>query len=46
MRIGAIILSRYSSSRLPGKALIKINEKEVLKYIVERLQEYYRMKTL
>lgn len=37
MKIGAIILSRFSSSRLPGKALMKINDKPVLKYIIERL---------
>lgn len=37
MKIGIIILSRYSSSRLPGKALMKINGKEILNYIVERL---------
>jgi spore coat polysaccharide biosynthesis protein SpsF len=39
MKIGAIILSRFSSARLPGKALKKINGKEVLKIIVERLEK-------
>lgn len=34
---GAIILSRYDSTRLPGKALRKINDKTVLEYIIERL---------
>lgn len=37
MKIGIIILSRFSSNRLPGKALMKINGKTVLQYIVERL---------
>ena len=37
MNIGAVILSRYSSSRLPGKALMKINEYVTLEYIIERL---------
>lgn len=37
-KIAAIILSRYSSSRLPGKALLEINNKKVLSYIIERLQ--------
>lgn len=35
--IGAVILSRFSSSRLPGKALLKIEGKTVLTYIIERL---------
>lgn len=39
MKIGAIILSRYNSSRLPGKALMKISGKPVLLYIVERLSQ-------
>lgn len=42
VNIGIVILSRYSSNRLPGKALIKIKGKEILKYIVERLE--YRFK--
>jgi len=37
MRIGAVILSRYSSSRLPGKALKEIRGKKTLAYIIERL---------
>jgi len=36
-KIGVIILSRYNSARLPGKALIKIAGKEVLGYVYERL---------
>lgn len=35
--IGIIILSRYSSRRLPGKALLEIEGKKILKYIIERL---------
>ena len=37
MRTGIVILSRYSSSRLPGKALRIMLGKTVLTYIVERL---------
>ncbi|MBN2900104.1 MAG: hypothetical protein JXO44_15165 [Clostridia bacterium] len=37
-RIGAIVLSRYSSTRLPGKALMEIENKKILEYIIERLQ--------
>lgn len=36
MKVGVIILSRFNSSRLPGKALMEINNKKVLEYIVER----------
>jgi spore coat polysaccharide biosynthesis protein SpsF len=36
-KFGAIILSRYNSSRLPGKALMQIQGKEILQIIVERL---------
>ncbi|MEL6942907.1 MAG: hypothetical protein AAFO82_09580, partial [Bacteroidota bacterium] len=36
-KIGAVILSRYSSRRLPGKALMEIEGKKVLEYIIERL---------
>lgn len=38
-KIGAVILARYSSNRLPGKALLEINNKKVLKYIIERLSK-------
>jgi spore coat polysaccharide biosynthesis protein SpsF len=34
---GIVILSRYNSSRLPGKALMKIGGKAVLQLIIERL---------
>lgn len=37
--IGIVVLVRYSSSRLPGKALMEINGKEVLLYIIERLEQ-------
>ena len=37
MKIGAIILCRYSSTRLPGKILKSISGKPILQYIVERL---------
>jgi spore coat polysaccharide biosynthesis protein SpsF len=35
---GIVVLCRYNSSRLFGKILKKINEKEILLYILERLQ--------
>lgn len=37
--IGVIILSRFNSSRLPGKALLEIKGKPVLKYILERVSQ-------
>ena len=38
MKIGAIIICRYNSSRLPGKILKEINGKTILSYIIERLK--------
>ncbi len=40
---GIVILSRYNSSRLPGKALLKIKDKTILEYIVERLNQVVRL---
>lgn len=40
-KVGVIVLSRYSSSRLPGKALLEIREKPVLLYIIERIREVF-----
>jgi spore coat polysaccharide biosynthesis protein SpsF len=37
--IGVIILTRFNSTRLPGKALRSINGKQVLTYILERLTQ-------
>ena len=37
MNIGAIILARLTSSRLPGKGLKKIADKELLQHIVDGL---------
>ena len=39
-RVGVVILSRLSSKRLPGKALLQINQKPILQYIIERLQNF------
>ncbi len=38
MNAGILILCRYSSSRLPGKILKKINGKPILGHIVDRLR--------
>ncbi|MEM6843813.1 MAG: hypothetical protein AAF632_16420 [Bacteroidota bacterium] len=37
MRIGCIILARYNSSRLPGKALMQLNNKPLLQYVHDSL---------
>lgn len=37
-KTGVIVLSRFSSSRLPGKALLEIEGKPVLAYIIEKLE--------
>ena len=39
--IGAIILCRFNSSRLPGKALIQINNKPILEYVIERVSQVF-----
>jgi len=39
MKIGAIIICRYNSSRLPGKILKPIEGKEILLHIYERLSQ-------
>ncbi|HYW96771.1 MAG TPA: hypothetical protein VE870_14340 [Bacteroidales bacterium] len=39
MKIGYIIICRYNSSRLPGKILKKIEGKEILMYIYERIRQ-------
>lgn len=39
MKIGAIILSRFNSSRLPGKALMNVGEKTVLGHIIHSLKQ-------
>lgn len=36
-KVGIVILSRFNSSRLPGKALIKIEGKPVLKHIYDSI---------
>ena len=40
-KVGVIILSRFNSSRLPGKALLTIEGKPILLYIYERLAEVF-----
>lgn len=38
MKIGVVICSRLQSSRLPGKALRKVNGKSVLQHLVDRIK--------
>lgn len=37
-RIGVIVQARMSSKRLPGKVLLRVNEKPMLAYLIERLR--------
>lgn len=46
MRIGAIILCRYSSTRLEGKILMPVKGKPVILYIYERLLQNYEPKDI
>jgi sialic acid synthase SpsE/spore coat polysaccharide biosynthesis protein SpsF (cytidylyltransferase family) len=39
MKIGVIIIARFNSSRLPGKALLEIGGRSVLGHIVDRLRK-------
>jgi N-acetylneuraminate synthase/N,N'-diacetyllegionaminate synthase len=39
MKVGAIILARMTSSRLPGKGLRKINGREILGHIIDGLRK-------
>ena len=39
MKIGAIILSRMDSSRLPGKALLEVGGKPILAYALSLCQK-------
>lgn len=43
MSYGVIIQSRFNSSRLPGKALLKIKDKEMLLRQIERLQHFTKI---
>ncbi|RVU42585.1 hypothetical protein EA187_15465 [Lujinxingia sediminis] len=36
-RVGAVVVSRYSSSRLPGKALMPLGGRPLLGFVLERL---------
>ena len=45
-RVGVVILSRFNSSRLPGKALLPIEGKPVLLYIYERLAKVFDPKSI
>src|SRR5690554_750866 len=40
-RIGAVVLSRFSSRRLPGKALLPLGGRPLLGFVVERLQRVF-----
>ena len=37
MKIGIAIVSRFNSTRLPGKALIEIYNKTLLQHIIDRV---------
>jgi spore coat polysaccharide biosynthesis protein SpsF len=39
-KIGVVIQARMSSRRLPGKVLLKIADKEVLEYILDRYSDF------
>ncbi|UUX92248.1 cytidylyltransferase domain-containing protein [Methanoplanus endosymbiosus] len=39
--VGVVIICRQSSTRLPGKALLEIDGKPILKYILERLMTIF-----
>ena len=39
MNIGIFILVRLSSTRLPSKALLKIQNKPCLQYLIERIKK-------
>ncbi|MEM9676319.1 MAG: cytidylyltransferase domain-containing protein [Cyclobacteriaceae bacterium] len=41
MRIGCIILARYNSSRLPGKALIMFDDKPLLRHVYDALDSVF-----
>jgi spore coat polysaccharide biosynthesis protein SpsF len=45
-KIGVVILSRYSSSRLPGKALKEIFGKKILEYIIERVNQVFPLENI
>lgn len=45
-KVGVVILVRYNSSRLPGKALMEIEDKPVLLYIIERLLQVFSLDQL
>lgn len=45
-KVGVVILSRYSSSRLPGKALKEIFGKKVLEYIIERVNQVFSLENI
>ena len=44
MKATAIIQARYSSTRLPGKVLMKVLDKTVLEYVVERVSRAKHIK--
>tara|TARA_B100000780_G_C21114079_1_gene450521 strand:- start:765 stop:1469 length:705 start_codon:yes stop_codon:yes gene_type:complete len=43
IKVGAIVLSRFDSSRLPGKALRQVNNKALIEYVLEKA---YKVKGL
>ena len=46
MKFYIFVQARMSSERLPGKSLIKINSKPLIKHIYDRLKYFGRKKYL
>lgn len=45
-KIGVVLLARLSSTRLPGKALIKIYGKPIIQHIIDRLQNNFEKENI
>ena len=46
MKIAAIVEARMSSSRLPGKVLLKANNKPMLEHLIDRLKSVKLIKSI
>ena len=43
MKIDTIIEARMTSKRLPGKVMLKVNNKTMLEYLIERLKRVKKL---